>query len=109
LGEYNAALGYYERSLRFAERVGNDERIANALNNIGLIHHMWGEYDQTLGYYSRALEYQNEALETGDESRHRAPGGQPPGVSCFQGPEPCHHEPCGPTHRLVWSLRCATK
>ena len=40
--------------------VRGQERIANALNNTGILYFVWGEHDQALDYYFRSLKIRRE-------------------------------------------------
>ena len=46
--------------------LGSDECIADALNNIGILHYVWGDHGEALEYYSRVLEIRRKL---GDKKR----------------------------------------
>jgi len=54
-GEWERAIGYYERSLAIDEKVGDEHGMAPTLNNLGLVYQDKGEWERAIGYYERSL------------------------------------------------------
>jgi tetratricopeptide (TPR) repeat protein len=59
-GDYEQALGHYERALTIKEELGNRAGVAISLHNIGMIQQLRGNYEQALEYYKRALKILEE-------------------------------------------------
>lgn len=55
-GDYPKALGYYRKSLKIDEQMGNQRGISATLNNIGLIYVNQGDYPKALDYYTKGLK-----------------------------------------------------
>ena len=55
-GDYVRALEYYQRSLRLKEELGQEEKMATSLNNIGNIYYFLDEVDKALEYMQRGLD-----------------------------------------------------
>ncbi|MBL51362.1 MAG: hypothetical protein CMG57_05335 [Candidatus Marinimicrobia bacterium] len=55
VGDYDKAMGIYNRALDQAEDLEDNNAIGDALVGIGLIHHYRGEHDQAFDYYKRVL------------------------------------------------------
>ena len=53
--DYSRAYPLYAESLRLARLENADDEIANALNNLGVLHYMWGSLDRALEHYQQAL------------------------------------------------------
>jgi tetratricopeptide (TPR) repeat protein len=64
-GDYDAALGYYEKSLKILEELGNRAGVATSLHQIGMIHQARGDYDAALAHYEKSLKI---AEELGDRA-----------------------------------------
>jgi len=54
-GEYEAALGWYEKSVALQEALGDRAGLATTYNNIGLIYKARGEYEAALGWYEKSV------------------------------------------------------
>ena len=56
-GEYDKAIGYYEKDLAIQlKKLGVEHpRVGTSYNNIGLAYRSKGEYDKALKYYEKAL------------------------------------------------------
>jgi signal transduction histidine kinase/uncharacterized protein HemY len=59
--DYNKSLDYYKRSLDSYEVLGNRQRIAACLNNIGIIYENQGDYSLALEYYQKSFNIYEEA------------------------------------------------
>ncbi len=55
-GRYAEALSYYERSLRLAEKLGDEPSQALTLTSIGVLHAGDGRYAEAMKLLDRALE-----------------------------------------------------
>jgi len=56
LGDLNNALLYYDRELKIARDLNNQEKESAALNNIALIYQDQGNYDKALEYLNKSLQ-----------------------------------------------------
>lgn len=54
LGDYTSALSNYMLKLKLEEKRNSPRNYASALNNIGLMHILLGDYEQALSYLHRA-------------------------------------------------------
>ncbi|MBI4930326.1 MAG: tetratricopeptide repeat protein [Bacteroidetes bacterium] len=63
---FKRVLEYYFRALKMNEELGNKNRIATDLGNIGNVYHAQTDYPRALNYYFRALKM---AEELGDKNR----------------------------------------
>jgi tetratricopeptide (TPR) repeat protein len=63
-GEYDKAIGYYEKSLAIRLKVLEAEHpeVATTYNNLGSAYLKKGEYDKAIGYYEKSLPIQLKAL-----------------------------------------------
>ena len=59
-GNYEAALDYYQRSLKIAEEIGDVAGVANSLHQIGRVQQERGNYEVALDYYQRSLKILEE-------------------------------------------------
>ncbi|HEY0073477.1 MAG TPA: tetratricopeptide repeat protein [Abditibacteriaceae bacterium] len=59
-GDYEKALGFYNRSLKMAEELGDRSGIAISLHQIGIIYQNRADYEQALEYYDRSLKIKEE-------------------------------------------------
>jgi DNA-binding SARP family transcriptional activator/Flp pilus assembly protein TadD len=55
-GRYGPALMYYEQALNYWRKAENIAQQANLLNNLGVLHHLRGEYEQADSLLEEALE-----------------------------------------------------
>jgi tetratricopeptide (TPR) repeat protein len=55
MGEMNQAFHAYQESLKCAEAISEKKSIANALNNIGLLHQRFADYSAALENYLKSL------------------------------------------------------
>lgn len=62
LAEYEEANTNYRAAIALFEKTGDSRRIANALQNIGLLYHELDDLDNASEYYNKALEL-NQELE----------------------------------------------
>ncbi|MDQ3014012.1 MAG: tetratricopeptide repeat protein, partial [Acidobacteriota bacterium] len=62
-GNYEAALDYYQRSLKIEEENGDVAGVASSLHQLGRVQQERGDYEATLDYYQRSLKI---AKEIGD-------------------------------------------
>ena len=64
LGEYDKAIGYYEKALKIRKvSLGeNHPSTATSYNNIGSAWHRKGEYDKAIGYYEKDLKITKASL-----------------------------------------------
>lgn len=65
IGQYEQALGYYQRALEIAQERENCTSIAESFNNIGVVYQKLGQYQRVLEFYQQALTLQ---LEIGDRN-----------------------------------------
>ncbi len=63
LGEFDEALEYYEKALKFNEDFEIKEGIATQLGNIGVVFNIRGELDKASEYYEKALKLNVELGE----------------------------------------------
>lgn len=54
-GHYLQALEYYERALKYWRKATNMLRQSNLLNNLGVLHHLIGNYEQAVTAFDSAL------------------------------------------------------
>jgi len=59
-GNYEAALDYYQRSLKIEEEFGNMAGVASSLHQLGRVQQDRGNYDDALDYYQRSLKISEE-------------------------------------------------
>lgn len=59
-GEQERAIEYYLGSMNIGERIGNQEVIANSLNNLANIYATRGDFDRCLEYYDKSLNISRE-------------------------------------------------
>jgi tetratricopeptide (TPR) repeat protein len=59
-GDYEQALGYYQRALKINEELGDQDSVASSLHQIGIIQQLRGDYEQALQYYQRSLKIKEE-------------------------------------------------
>jgi serine phosphatase RsbU (regulator of sigma subunit)/Tfp pilus assembly protein PilF len=59
-GQALKALEYYHKSLKLKEELGEQEGVANSLNNIGAIYRVQGDIPKALEYYHKSLKIQEE-------------------------------------------------
>jgi len=57
-GDYDVAMDYFNRALRFQERVGEKYFRCNTLNNIGNVHYKRGDYSRALKQLKEAHQAQ---------------------------------------------------
>lgn len=62
--DYPKALGYYQRSLKIYEEIGDKPGSARTISNIGIIYKNQGDYSKALDYYQRSLKIQEEIGDT---------------------------------------------
>ena len=55
-GNYEAALGYYQCSLKIAEEFGNLAGVSVSLHQLGTVQQERGNYDEAVDYYERSLK-----------------------------------------------------
>ena len=55
-GELNEAINAYQTVLRLEQEHKNQQEIAVAYSNLGIVHWMRGDLDKAIGYYNKALE-----------------------------------------------------
>ena len=55
-GDYVKALGYYTRSLKIRERIGDENGVASSLSNIGSVYFEQGDLVKALDYNARSLK-----------------------------------------------------
>ncbi|MCL1466832.1 CHAT domain-containing protein [Argonema galeatum] len=65
IGQYEQALGYYQRALEIAQESEDRTSVAETFNNIGVFYQKLGQYQQALEFYQQALTLQ---LEIGDRN-----------------------------------------
>jgi len=56
--DYEEAIQQYEKSLKIAEEFGYDAIVAKTSNNIGLVYHNLGRFDEAVAYYRQAYQLQ---------------------------------------------------
>ena len=54
-GEWERAIEYYERSLAFKEKVGDEYGMAPTFHNLGLVYQYKGKLDKAIEYHERSL------------------------------------------------------
>jgi tetratricopeptide (TPR) repeat protein len=59
-GNYNKAIGYFNRYLKIVEKIDNKSGIAKALNNFGAIYFRQGNYSKSINYYTQSLKLNQE-------------------------------------------------
>ncbi len=59
-GDYSKAIGYYTKSLKIKEEIGNQKAISSSLSNIGMIYKNQGNYAKAIDYYTRSLKIDEE-------------------------------------------------
>lgn len=59
-GDYDKALEHYLIALDNEKKLDNQNGIAEAYNNIGVVHYYMGNVDKTLGYLEMSVEIQKE-------------------------------------------------
>ena len=59
-GEIRLALGYYHKSLKIREEIGDKRGMANSYNNIGVIHYNQGDIPLAMEYYHKSLKVREE-------------------------------------------------
>ena len=64
LGQYNEAIGYYEKSIRIEEKQNpcNHLGLAKSYNNIGNVYNSMGDHPKALSSYEKALAIQQQSL-----------------------------------------------
>jgi tetratricopeptide (TPR) repeat protein len=55
-GDWDRAIGYYERSLAIKERMGAEREMAATFSNLGNVYQDKSEWDRAIEYYERSLE-----------------------------------------------------
>jgi tetratricopeptide (TPR) repeat protein len=60
LGEYENALKYFEKGLKFKEEEHDKKGISFCLNNIGLIYYNQGNFSKAIDFYMRSLKIKEE-------------------------------------------------
>ncbi|MCH8874571.1 CHAT domain-containing protein, partial [candidate division KSB1 bacterium] len=66
MGQFDQALGYYDNSIKVHEKLGDENRVARALYNSGIILKDLGAYPRALDYLERALAIREKL---GDKKR----------------------------------------
>jgi tetratricopeptide (TPR) repeat protein len=59
-GNYEAALDYYQRSLKINEEIDDVAGVASSLHQIGIVQQKRGNYEAALDYYQRSLKIKEE-------------------------------------------------
>ena len=64
LGQYNEAIGYYEKSIRIEEKQNpcNHQNLANSYSSIGIVYHSIDDYPKALSSHEKALAIQQQSL-----------------------------------------------
>ncbi len=89
--DFEQAGKYFQQCLEIFEELGETQRIASALNNLGVVYSMKGAWDQALDYYQRCLTLR----EQGDKQQyavtlsniceiHRRKGDLNQSLECYQ-------------------------
>ncbi len=63
---YDKAIEYYQKALKIAEKLGQEDKIASYLNNIGIVYDYWGKYHKAIEYFQKSLKIA-EKLEQEDK------------------------------------------
>ena len=64
LGQYDEAIGYYEKAIRIEEKQSprNHQNLASSYNNIGLVYNRMGNYPKALSSHEKALAIKQQSL-----------------------------------------------
>jgi tetratricopeptide (TPR) repeat protein len=60
IGDYEAALGYYQQARKLNNELGDRQNDGQFLNSIGLIYKIQGDFEAALDYYQQALKIRDE-------------------------------------------------
>ncbi|MDQ1351579.1 MAG: hypothetical protein QG657_1884 [Acidobacteriota bacterium] len=73
LGEYEAALTQYRKSLEIKEKIGDSKGVSASLHNIGIFYQNKGDYDAALTQYRKSLEIdeKNDDIQGEAKSLHQ--------------------------------------
>ena len=66
---YDSAVIFYNRSIKLAEALGEETRLANMQNNLGNIFLAWGNYKKALDLYLASLNIFNKAEDSSGISK----------------------------------------
>lgn len=60
IGEYEEAIGYYNKGLKIMEGIGYSAGVAAVLNGMGIVRQEQGDYASGIDYYHRSLRIKEE-------------------------------------------------
>lgn len=60
-GRHSEALPYFQRALAVHEAAGDEARVSDLLNWLGITHRRLGDYESALGYYQQVIRRAQEA------------------------------------------------
>ncbi|MCB0401524.1 MAG: tetratricopeptide repeat protein [Flavobacteriales bacterium] len=64
MGDYPAALSYYQTCLKITDETGNLADLASTYQNMGIIYRDLEEFDKAIPYYNKGLEIRIEQKDT---------------------------------------------